>query len=270
MADPTPPKPASARPPMVTLIFTAIFLLFSAAGFSFIRIQPGHTPFVNNLAKLVEAGKLQDGSSRLCTTYTGLHAIDVPPSFLVASFAQGPLRLDQAARLQQIHFLPNFLPRCVHAAWAALYRTIGGGVIIPLYHLAYTLISTKQSYLVSGGEVPLPFAKALLPGSPTHLSRDNRRNQPLLVNAGIWPLACTLYKKPSSPNQYGKPMVPSSTRRLNPGALHRTYNATMVVSAASHFYITSTNPTLTFINIFLPTNAISMGTVSMGLHQIFQ
>lgn len=102
----------SSRHPLLTILFTTIFALLAAAGVYFIRIQPGHTSFTQNLTDLVETEKLQDGS-RLYTTYTGLKPLDLGLTYLVASFVQGPLNLNEAARIQQIHFLLNFFPAVV-------------------------------------------------------------------------------------------------------------------------------------------------------------
>ncbi|EXF84239.1 FAD binding domain-containing protein [Colletotrichum fioriniae PJ7] len=306
-------NPTSSRHPLLTTLFTTIFALLAAAGVYFIRIQPGHTSFTQNLTDLVETEKLQDGS-RLYTTYTGLKPLDLGLTYLVASFAQGPLNLNEAARIQQIHFLLNFFPAVVvfnveayrsrnrwsflsfHAAWAALYQTVGGGVIIPLYHLAYTLLTTRKTYLVSSGDVPLPLAKALLPASlllfalPTaamYYPWTNPRLAqnliafwqvaPVLVNAGIWLLASTIYK--SSPKRTitpeGKTTTTTTTRKQAALVLRRLYSAAILVASASHFYtlytiFTPQNKSLTLSNVFLPLNDISTGDVGTGLFQLFQ
>ncbi|KAJ0316289.1 hypothetical protein COL5a_011644 [Colletotrichum fioriniae] len=296
----------SSRHPLLTILFTTIFALLAAAGVYFIRIQPGHTSFTQNLTDLVETEKLQDGS-RLYTTYTGLKPLDLGLTYLVASFVQGPLNLNEAARIQQIHFLLNFFPAVVvfnveayrsrnrwsflsfHAAWAALYQTVGGGVIIPLYHLAYTLLTTRKTYLVSSGDVPLPLAKALLPASlllfalPTaamYYPWTNPRLAqnlialwqvaPVLLNAGIWLLASTVYKYNQTPEN-----KTTTTRQQTTLTLRRLYNTAILVAAASHFYtlytiFTSQNKSLTLSNVFLPLNDISTGDVGTGLFQIFQ
>ncbi|KAJ0295935.1 hypothetical protein COL516b_012088 [Colletotrichum fioriniae] len=296
----------SSRHPLLTILFTTIFALLAAAGVYFIRIQPGHTSFTQNLTDLVETEKLQDGS-RLYTTYTGLKPLDLGLTYLVASFVQGPLNLNEAARIQQIHFLLNFFPAVVvfnveayrsrnrwsflsfHAAWAALYQTVGGGVIIPLYHLAYTLLTTRKTYLVSSGDMPLPLAKALLPASlllfalPTaamYYPWTNPRLAqnlialwqvaPVLLNAGIWLLASTVYKSNQTPEN-----KTTTTRQQTTLTLRRLYNTAILVAAASHFYtlytiFTSQNKSLTLSNVFLPLNDISTGDVGTGLFQIFQ
>ncbi|KAK1639452.1 hypothetical protein BDP81DRAFT_447145 [Colletotrichum phormii] len=307
MANSKPSPSKSSRPPLLTTLFALLFTLLTAAGVYFIRIQPVITPFSQNLTDLVEAQKLQDGS-RLYTTYTGLKPLDIALTYLVASFAQGPLGLHEAARIQQIHFLLNFFPAVViwnveayrsrnrwgflsfHAAWATLYQTVGGGVIIPLYHLVYTLLTTKKTYLVSGGAVPLPLAKALLPSTlllfalPTaamyfpYSSPRLSQNliafwqvSPVILNAGIWLLASTIYKSSSSQT----PETKTTTRQRTTLTLARLYTASALVAATSHFYtlytlLTSTNKSLTLINVFLPLNDVSNGDVATSLFQLFQ
>ncbi|KAK1719770.1 hypothetical protein BDP67DRAFT_574090 [Colletotrichum lupini] len=308
MANPTSSPPRSSRHPLLTTLFTTVFALLAVAGVYFIRIQPGHTSFTRNLTDLVETEKLQDGS-RLYTTYTGLKPLDLGLTYLVASFAQGPLSLNEPARIQQIHFLLNFFPAVVvfnveayrsrnrwsflsfHAAWAALYQTVGGGVIIPLYHLAYTLLTTRKIYLVSGGDVPLPVANALLPASlllfalPTAAMyypwSSPRLAQnliafwqvvPVLVNAGIWLLASTVYRPKQTPETK---KTKTAARKQTNLVLRRLYSTAILVASASHFYtlytiFTSQNKSLTLTNVFLPLSDISTGDVGTGLLQIFQ
>ncbi|KAJ3943790.1 uncharacterized protein N0V96_006723 [Colletotrichum fioriniae] len=235
----------------------------------------------------------QDGS-RLYTTYTGLKPLDLGLTYLVASFVQGPLNLNEAARIQQIHFLLNFFPAVVvfnveayrsrnrwsflsfHAAWAALYQTVGGGVIIPLYHLAYTLLTTRKTYLVSSGDMPLPLAKALLPASlllfalPTAAMYYPWTNPPSRPEPHRPLAASTVYKSNQTPEN-----KTTTTRQQTTLTLRRLYNTAILVAAASHFYtlytiFTSQNKSLTLSNVFLPLNDISTGDVGTGLFQIFQ
>ncbi|KAL2875964.1 hypothetical protein SGCOL_008815 [Colletotrichum sp. CLE4] len=308
MAKAKPSPPNSSRPPLLTAFFALLFTLLTAVGVYFIRIQSVITPFSQNLTNLVEAQKLQDGS-RLYTTYTGLEPLDIALTYLVASFAQGPLGLHEAARIQQIHFLLNFFPAAVimnvegyrsrnrrgflsfHAAWATLYQTVGGGVIIPFYHLVYTLLTTKITHLVSGGAVPLPLAKAVLPSTlllfalPTaamyfpYSSPRLSQNliafwqvSPIVLNAGIWLLASTVYRSSSSSQT---PETKTTTRQQTTLTLNRLYTTSALVAAASHLYtiytlLTSTNKSLTLVNVFLPLNDVSNGDVATSLFQLFQ
>lgn len=47
--------------------------------------------------------------------------------------------------------------------WAIVYQLVGGAVICPLYFIAYIWASAGKSYFAEGREIPLSYAKALLP-----------------------------------------------------------------------------------------------------------
>lgn len=137
--------------------------------------------------------------------------------------------------------------------------------------------------------MPLPLAKALLPASlllfalPTaamYYPWTNPRLAqnlialwqvaPVLLNAGIWLLASTVYKSNQTPEN-----KTTTTRQQTTLTLRRLYNTAILVAAASHFYtlytiFTSQNKSLTLSNVFLPLNDISTGDVGTGLFQIFQ
>lgn len=138
--------------------------------------------------------------------------------------------------------------------------------------------------------MPLPLAKALLPASLLLLALPTAamyypwssprlaqnliafwQVAPVLVNAGVWLLASTVYKSQTSQT----PETKTTTRKQMTLVLRRLYSAAILVASASHFYtlytiFTSQNKSLTLTNVFLPLNDISTGDVGTSLFQIFQ
>lgn len=107
------------------------FVALAALGFWYMRIDPSLHDVPRNYLPLLKAGTLPDGSTPLRLHYTGVAALDAVLPWLVLAFAAGPLRLDPAVRLQQMHFLVQFAS--VLAIWnIEAYRPRNRGRIIAL------------------------------------------------------------------------------------------------------------------------------------------
>ncbi len=92
---------------------TTLFLVMSAiAAYYMHGSHPATRTVGTSLAKLSESTTFvfPDSTIELRRTYTGLAPVDAGLSFLVAAFMTGVRGLNDAFRLQQIHFLFSFLP----------------------------------------------------------------------------------------------------------------------------------------------------------------
>ncbi|KAH6652007.1 hypothetical protein BKA67DRAFT_660778 [Truncatella angustata] len=277
----------------------SIFALFSFAGFYFMRIESAIHGVPINFEKICTEGRWEDGTL-IKQTYTGIKAVDFLFTWLVPAFLTGPAGWDEGIRLQQIHFLVNFFAvlsiinieavrqrnngRIISytAIWAVLYQTVAGAAIVPLYHLAFTLASKKKTYLSSGREVSLGYAKSLLPALavgylvPTIAMYLPWGDLNITQNlTALWQPA------PAFPNLLLLVLAPvlasssrSSSRTSDVKHLKRIYVAAGIVStftqwATLYLFFTSTNPKLSFKYVFVPNKNIWKENTALGLHYIF-
>ncbi|KAF7537311.1 hypothetical protein G7054_g3848 [Neopestalotiopsis clavispora] len=300
----TPPGPAPSaypggRRPLQALTVT-IFALFSIAGFYFLRVENALNGVPVDFEKVVADGQWADGTP-IKQTYTGVAAIDFVFHWLVPAFIAGPAGFDQGVRLQQIHFLVNFfgilaiwnVEACrlrnrgriisYTAVWAIFYQTVAGAAIIPLYYLAYAVISRNDSYLSEGRALPLGQAKALLPALvigylvPTIAlyipwgDADITQNLTALwqVSPAIPNLLLPLFSSfaPSGGSDSKKPADVKYLKRI-----YLAIGIVSMVTQFATFYVclTSDNPQLTLSYVFLPNKSMWKESTVLGLHYIFQ
>ncbi|KAK9416112.1 hypothetical protein SUNI508_09885 [Seiridium unicorne] len=279
-----------------------VFALFSLAGFYFMRIQNARNGVPVDFDKICMSGQWSDGTP-IKQTYTGVKAIDFAFTWLVPAFLTGPAGWDEGVRLQQVHFLVNFFAVvCIWnieasrkrnqgkiisytAVWALFYQTVGGAAIIPLYHIAYSITSKKDSYLASGRELRPGYAESLLPAIlvgylvPTIALYIPWGDLNITQNlTALWQPA------PVFPNVLLLVLVhllsSSSSSRSTSGTsdvkhLKRIYLAIGVVSTITHLAtlyvcLTSSNPQLSLSYVFLPNKATWKLSTALGLHYIFQ
>jgi hypothetical protein len=172
------------------------------------------------------------------------------------------------------------------AFFALFYQTVGGAIIIPLYYLAYVFSSSADSYFDSGRQVPLGYARALLPAIvlgyliPTvalyipwgdiHTTQGLTalwQVSPAIPNILLLVLAPLLSPSSSSPS--------NSSGTSDVKHLKRIYYASVIVCTIAQigtYYVclTSDNPQLSLSYVFLPNTATWKQSSSLGLHWIFQ
>lgn len=155
-------------------------------------------------------------------------------------------------------------------------------MIIPIWMFLFHKHSSKSTYFTSGRMVPLPYAKVMMPSIfliycvPSiilyvpGIDLDARQNilafwqaTPCLVNVPLW---------------FMSPFVStskSSNKTADLPYLRSLYFVTFSVASAAHLLTmytlaTSTNPELTFSNVFLPNMDKWLLTIDSGLLHIFQ
>jgi hypothetical protein len=175
-----------------------------------------------------------------------------------------------------------------------MYQTVGGAIIIPLYHLAYMKTSSGKNYWSPASRaVPVAYAQALLPCLilgyllPTiliYLPYSNAfmtqgyialwQPAPLIVNLLL------LILVPTYSVGQPKPKTTAAGSTDDVKYLKRVYILCFVVGAVTHWaavaicFLTS-DPNLTFIHAFWPNKELFIGanintTLSEGLLYIFQ
>ncbi|KAL7623235.1 hypothetical protein AAE478_006916 [Parahypoxylon ruwenzoriense] len=287
----------------------ALFLLVFLAGAGvfgwLMRVSPALANVPAGFVSAVEDARFADGTP-LETWYTGLAALDGAAKFLVAAFLAGPARWDAGVHAQQSHFLVNwFAVLCVWnveacrrrnagrlvsfmALFALLYQTIGVTVIAPLYYALYVQLSAGDAYHSSGREVPLAYARTLLPAAvlgylvPTvalyyipwsdiaTLQYVTALWQPSPIFVSVLLLCFSFLLPPSSSSA-------ASSKNADVKHLKRIYLVAGLVSAAAHISTlynclasSSGNPQLSLSYVFLPNKAAWRGSMAAGLHYIFQ
>ena len=174
--------------------------------------------------------------------------------------------------------------------WAIPYQTVGGAIAIPLYYLAWAILSSKSNYHTSGRALPLSFAKALLPALvlgylvPTIAmylpiwSFSTLQSLvaywqvcPIVVNILLF-FFSNIQEISGSESTNGRS---SKSTTADVYYLNLVYGAAVVVPAITHIGIcyitfTSTDPTKSFSYVFTPDSANAPSTLSAGLHFIFQ
>ncbi|KAF8151870.1 hypothetical protein K438DRAFT_1623671 [Mycena galopus ATCC 62051] len=306
--------PPRGRKRIHTLVLSLIFATLSFSGLWFMRIEPALNDVPIRFQAVVETARLEDGTP-LKTRYTGIPVVDSVLLWLVAAFSAGALGLDDGVRLQQIHFLVSFFSVvCIFnveacrkrnarsaisfsASWGFFYQTVAGAAIIPMYCIAYMLTSARPGYLHAGREVPLHYARMLLPCTvlvylvPTVAVyfpwNDAFLTQslvalwqpaPCLVSLCLW-----VFSRPARVGSSSDRTAATSGRRpeKNTGAtsdvehLNRVYLVSFVVSTLTHIGImlvclTSSNPHHSLSYVFLPDKQAWKASTTLGLHWIFQ
>ena len=177
--------------------------------------------------------------------------------------------------------------------WTLLYQSVGGAIITSLFYLAFVIGTKSDGYFQSGREVPLKYAKTILPSVlllylvPTvamYLPWNNAeltqnltafwQPAPLLVNILLLALSAIVGNTPPSSIKTSE-VKPTSTRGADIKHLNRIYLSVFLVTAITHIStlficLTSANPKLSFKYIFVPDRQTWMSTTTLGLHYIFQ
>ncbi|KAI0892223.1 hypothetical protein F4806DRAFT_479875 [Annulohypoxylon nitens] len=299
-----------AKPKAATLSFTGrhlnalFFLAFSslAALFTYLmRVDTVLNEVPLNFSTVVETATLGNGTP-LITHYTGIKVIDELAKMLVTAFLTGTAGWDIGVKAQQAYFLMNWF--AVVVMWAVessrtrnagrlvsfaalfglLYQIIGAAVIAPVYYAAYVFTSRGKGYYQQGREVPISYARALLPAVllgyliPTvalfYGTWDIQTVQyltafwqpsPIYVSALL--VLFSFFTSPSSPT--------TTTKNSDVKHLKLVYLLAGLISTFSHLStlylsLTSDNPQLSLSYIFLPNRATWKDTTALGLHYIFQ
>ncbi|KAF3765745.1 hypothetical protein M406DRAFT_351140 [Cryphonectria parasitica EP155] len=279
-------------------LWALLFTTLGCAGLWLMRIEPSMNDVPIAFEQQVETAKLGDGSA-LRTSYTGIGLLDHILSFLVLAFAAGPLGLDPAVRLQQLHFLLNFFsflciwnieayrPRNARKSfsfpgtWAIFYQTVAGAAVVPWYYAAWVFSSASEQPHKESDEVPMNKAKIILPSAvffyllPTlvmYLPQSDPwlkqgviaywQVSPVVVSMAI-PLLSVLVNDRTSKGL-------SVARHLQ-----RTYVVAFGVSALVHFYVllscySSLDPQVSLYRVFVPERRLWKDSLTTGLHYIFQ
>ncbi|KAI0885507.1 uncharacterized protein GGS22DRAFT_161091 [Annulohypoxylon maeteangense] len=299
MAKPKAITGLSTRP--LNAVFLLAFSIFAAVFTYLMRVDTVINEVPTNFHPVVETSTFENGTP-LVTQYTGVKAVDELAKFLVAAFLAGPAGWDVGVKAQQAYFLMNFF--AVVSVWAVessrrrnsgrlisfvalfglLYQIIGAAIIAPVYYTAYVFTSRGDAYHLSGREVPIGYARALLPATvlgyliPTmalyYGSWDIQTVQyltafwqPSPIYVSVLLVLLSYVTSPSS----------STTTAKNGDVKHLklVYLLVGLISSASHLstlYLsfTSDNPQLSLSYIFLPNRATWKDGIVLGLHYIFQ
>lgn len=164
------------------------------------------------------------------------------------------------------------------------YQTVGGAVIIPLYYLFYTYITSRDGYWARPSTVEPSWAAALAPAlalgyiAPSIAISSKYDNIVTLQGVvAFWQIAPFLVNMLWLPFSYLSPKAKdsrSAVRRNELGYLNVVHVASALVSALAHWYllalfITSDDPTLSLRFVFVPRIPTSP-TFTTALHFIFQ
>ncbi|KAI1211658.1 uncharacterized protein F4807DRAFT_418603 [Annulohypoxylon truncatum] len=296
-----PPPSLTGRRPL-NAIFVLAFGALAALSTYLMRVDPALHDVPANFLPVVESATLENGAP-LVTRYTGVGAVDELAKFLVAAFVAGTAGWDAGVKAQQAYFLMNwFAVVCVWAVessrrrnvgrlvsfaalFGLLYQIMGAAVIAPVYYAAYVFTSGGDAYNFRDREVPIGYARAILPAAvlgylvPTvalyYGSWDIETVQyltafwqpsPLYVSALLVLLAFLI-----SPSLNANP----TSKNGDVKHLKLVYLLAGLVSSASHLStiylsLTSDNPQLSLSYIFLPNKALWKDSMALGLHYIFQ
>ncbi|KAI1778166.1 hypothetical protein F4818DRAFT_405086 [Hypoxylon cercidicola] len=298
---PTSAAVSSARRPFNAL-FLFIFLAFTAAFIWLMRVDTALNDVPVDFLSAVESGRFGNGTP-LESRYTGIKPIDDAAKFLVAAFLSGTAGWDAGARMQQAYFLMNwFAVVCVWIIEASrrrnagkllsfvtlhslIYQFVGAGIVAPLYCALYVLTSTGDAYHYQGREVPIGYARALLPSAllgylaPTvalyYIPWDDIKMVqymtafwqpfPLLVCVPLLVFSVFMSSTPSAAN-----VKDGDVKHLK-----RVYLVTGLVATVAHVYtiytcVTSSDPQLSLSYVFLPNKHIWKDNMAVGLHYVFQ
>ncbi|KAL6708186.1 hypothetical protein ACN47E_003370 [Coniothyrium glycines] len=291
---------ATARRPG-NMAICAIFAMLSALGLYTMRISTAMNDVPLDFLDVVSRGIMPNGVL-IKKHYTGLKSLDEGLSFLVAAFLSGSAKWNEAFYWQQLHFLLQITPliavMTVEACrvrnqsswlkyttiWAILYQNVGAAVIVSIWWMLFHRISADKSYFARGREVPLIYVRLILPSTillyfvPTLAiffpSIDISTLQsvlafwqlcPIFVNIPLWVAAA--FHSAKSPG--------TAARNADLSHLKALYAFGFIVSVATHWYTvygvsTSTDPTVTFASVFMPSAQKWKLSFADGLLWIFQ
>ncbi|XXH03897.1 hypothetical protein Hte_010305 [Hypoxylon texense] len=292
---------AAARRPFNAL-FLLFFLAFAAAFIWLMRVETALNDVPVDFLLVVEAGRLGNGTP-LESRFTGIGAVDDAAKFLVAAFIEGTAGWDAGVRLQQVYFLMNyFAVVCVWVVessrrrnagklfsfvtlFSLVYQFVGAGIIVPLYCALYVVTSGGDEYHYRGREVPIGYARALL---PTVLLGY------LLPTVALWYIPWDDIKTVQYVTAIWQPFplficvllfvfsvfMSSSQSAVNKRDgdiphLKRVYLVAGLVATAVHVHtvytcVTSSDPRLSLSYVFLPVRGLWRDSMALGLHYIFQ
>ncbi|KAI0179249.1 hypothetical protein GGR52DRAFT_535478 [Hypoxylon sp. FL1284] len=294
---------ASARRRPFNALFISVFLAIAAVTTWLMRVETQLSGVPVGFMSVVEAGRFADGTP-LEARYTGIGVVDGLAQFLVTAFLSGTARWDVGVHLQQSYFLVgNWFPVvCVWMVEACRRRNAGRLIsrvtliglfyqvasvctTAPLYCVLCVYASAGDAYYRQGRQVPLSYAKALLPATllgylvPTAALYyvpwgDVKTVQymtalwqpfPLFVGAALLIFSFVV---PVSPSE-------ASKKDGDVRYLKRVYLVAGLVSAAVHIStvytcVTSSDPKLSLSYVLLPDKSIWKDSMASGLHYIFQ
>lgn len=166
-----------------------------------------------------------------------------------------------------------------------MYQNIGGAVIIPIWWLLLHRVSAPKSYFASGRAVPLPYARLILPGTillflvPTIAIFLPSNNLITLQNIlAFWQLTPVYVNIPlwfASPFVSSTPSTASRSKNADLSHLKILYAVTFFLSVAVHWYTiygisVSTDPSVSYASVFVPSTYTWKKSLDWGLLWIFQ
>ncbi|CAN9393892.1 unnamed protein product [Alternaria alternata] len=279
----------------------AVMAVLAGIGLYTMRITTAQNEVPVGFLDVAASGTLPNGVS-LKKHYTGIRILDEGLSFLVAAFLYGPTGWSETFYWQQLHFLLQITPLlAVHGVeacrernqgswvkyislWAFIYQNVGGACIVTLWWLAFHRISSPKSYFQTGRTVPLPYARAILPGIllfyvvPTialfipGLDSDMLQNllafwqfTPIFANIPLWFISLS----------GSSTIVTAKNKSADVRSLKVLYAFAFVVSVATHWITIrgislSDNPDVTYARVFIPSTYTWKKGMEWGLLFIFQ
>ncbi|ETI28353.1 hypothetical protein G647_00802 [Cladophialophora carrionii CBS 160.54] len=304
----TRPSAPPARRNGTGILFALIFAILSVCAVYALRIASVQSGIADKMERITTTHRFLEHPLSLRTTYTGIAPVDQGLTFLVTAFMNAASGWDAGFFVFLGYFLVSFF--AILTVWAVescrerngraltrftyiyalLYQTVGGAVIVPIYYLVYLYDTSSNSYWSKPRNIPLPYAKALLPALiigyliPTGLiflpysAPDMWTTQaavafwqpsPWYVDILIWVFA-KLYS--------GRSSTKSSPSNRNSDILHlnRIYLTSFLVTGMLHLFIIylilfSPNSEHSFSHMFLDPFSYSSTQMSMvqGMHGIF-
>ncbi|OTB08964.1 hypothetical protein M426DRAFT_316256 [Hypoxylon sp. CI-4A] len=290
--------PSSAHRP-ANALFLLTFAAIATTTTWLMRVETVLQGVPRNFQAVVDAAKFENGTP-LVARYTGVTALDEVAKFLVAAFMEGTAGWDVGVRAHQTWFLMNwFAIICVWsveacrrrnagrvisfiALFSSLYQVIGAAVIAPIYYLIYAFTSSGDAYHQQGREVPIGYAKALLPAVIIGY---------LAPTVALWYVPLSSLETVQFLTAFWQPtplyasalllifsfLVSSSSTEKNGDAkyLKRVYVLAALASAFSHIHtlycaFTLDDPRFSLGYVFLPNRDSWKDSMGQGLHYIFQ
>jgi len=123
-------SPASINQPNrpSNIVHLALFGILIVGGAWYMRIETALAGLPIDIAQNIEKGIIANGLP-LKATYTHIAPVDKFLTTLVASFAGGPFAFDEGVRVQQIHFLIQFIGiLCIWNVEACRTRNAGRAI----------------------------------------------------------------------------------------------------------------------------------------------
>ncbi|KAL1793576.1 hypothetical protein ACET3X_008558 [Alternaria dauci] len=279
----------------------AVMAVLAGIGLYTMRIATAQNDVPVGFLDAAASGTLPNGVA-LKKHYTGLRILDEGLSFLVTAFLYGPTGWSETFYWQQLHFLFQITPvLAVHGVeayrgrnqnswikyisiWAFIYQNVGGAMIITLWWLAFHRISSPKSYFQTGRTVPLPYARAILPGIllfyviPTialfvpGLNLDTMQNllafwqfTPIFANIPLWFVSLS----------GSSTAITTKNKSADIRSLKILYAFAFAVSTAAHWFAIrgislSDNPDVTYARVFIPSTYTWKNGLDWGVLFIFQ